>query len=32
MKAEAVYIFTDVPGIAIIDPKIVPEQNLRTYR
>ncbi|MGI6585354.1 MAG: aspartate kinase [Gracilibacteraceae bacterium] len=24
MKAEAVYIFTDVPGIAIIDPKIVP--------
>lgn len=25
MKAEAVHIFTDVPGIALIDPRIVPE-------
>lgn len=31
MKAEAVYIFTDVPGIAIIDPKIVPGARFTEY-
>lgn len=25
MKAESVHIYTDVPGIALIDPRIVPE-------
>lgn len=31
MDAESVYIFTDVPGIALIDPRIVPEAKFMEY-
>lgn len=30
-KAESVHIFTDVPGIAFIDPKIVPQAKYMEY-
>jgi aspartate kinase len=31
MNAESVHIFTDVPGIAIVDPKIVPKAKFMEY-
>ncbi|HHZ01589.1 MAG TPA: aspartate kinase [Tissierellia bacterium] len=31
MKAESVHIFTDVPGIAVVDPRIVPKAKFMEY-
>lgn len=31
MKAESVHIFTDVPGVAVIDPRVVPEAKFMKY-
>jgi len=31
MNAEAVHIFTDVPGIAVIDPRVVPEAKFMEH-
>lgn len=31
LKAESVHIFTDVPGIAVIDPRVVPKARFMDY-